>query len=219
MNDLYSGMGSLGQATAPELGTTNTTSLRETITQTDFSSQTSTTDVESIDLSAETENSSSDTTASLTSTTEIDDYISFYQTKKNEIEQEQKRLEDLQRAIDVFESGKSGFGLNRTNTTETFEGRDNTALEGIYDSSVIDTAIENYMKELSDSNASRAQWQELYDVLQQEQQKYTTNDIMNSVIPKTASSIDLNQYLEDIKKEMDKQPTVEFNKLEVLGDD
>ena len=133
--------------------------------------------------------------------------------------EQNKNVEDLQRAIDVFESGKSGFGLNRTNTTETFEGRDNTALEGIYDSSVIDTAIENYMKELSDSNASRAQWQELYDVLQQEQQKYTTNDIMNSVIPKTASSIDLNQYLEDIKKEMDKQPTVEFNKLEVLGDD
>lgn len=51
MNDLYSGMGSLGQATAPELGTTNTTSLREAITQNDFSSQTSTTDVESIDLS------------------------------------------------------------------------------------------------------------------------------------------------------------------------
>ena len=93
MNDLYSGMGSLGQATAPELGTTNTTSLRETITQTDFSSQTSTTDVESIDLSAETENPSSDTT-SFTSTTEIDDYISFYQDKKKEIEQEQKLLEE-----------------------------------------------------------------------------------------------------------------------------
>lgn len=81
MNDLYSGMGSLGQATAPELGTTNTTSLRETITQTDFSSQTSTTDVESIDLSAETENSSSDTT-SFTSTTEIDEYICFIKPKR-----------------------------------------------------------------------------------------------------------------------------------------
>lgn len=133
--------------------------------------------------------------------------------------EQNKNVEDLQRAIDVFESGKSGFGLNRTNTTETFEGRDNTALEGIYDSSVIDTAIENYMKELSDSNASRAQWQELYDVLQQEQQKYTINDIVNSVIPKTTSSIDLTQYLEDIKKEIDKAPSVEFDKLEVLGDD
>ena len=131
-----------------------------------------------------------------------------------------KNIEDLQRAIDTFESGKSGFGLNETTSTEVFKIRDNKSLEDIYDSSIIDNAIENYIKELSDSNASSAKWQELYDALQQEQQKYeTSNSNYNSAIPETSSTINLTQYLEDIKKEIDKAPSVEFDKLEVLGDD
>ena len=131
-----------------------------------------------------------------------------------------KNIEDLQRAIDTFESGKSGFGLNETTSTEAFKIRDNKSLEDVYDSSIIDNAIENYIKELSDSNASSAKWQELYDALQQEQQKYeTSNSNYNSAIPETSSTINLTQYLEDIKKEIDKAPSVEFNKLEVLGDD
>ena len=131
-----------------------------------------------------------------------------------------KNIEDLQRAIDTFESGKSGFGLNETTSTEAFKIRDNKSLEDVYDSSIIDNAIENYIKELSDSNASSAKWQELYDALQQEQQKYeTSNSNYNSAIPETSSTINLTQYLEDIKKEIDKAPSVEFDKLEVLGDD
>ena len=131
---------------------------------------------------------------------QVTEYINQFETTRD--------VSALQAAIDSYESGKSGFSLNETSTSN-FEFNNNSDLKSIYDSKVIENSIDNYIQELTKTNASSERWEQLHDILLQEQQKYEIANKNKTPIPKTASTLDINKYLTEISNKTNKTSTKE----------
>lgn len=116
-----------------------------------------------------------------------------------------KDLKSLSEALDIYESGKSGFKLNEIAGQEaqrdTLEAIDNSQLNKIYDSSKIKSSIAEYINMLKDSNTSESSWKNLQNILEDELEKYrVVNENGSKVISKTELTLDIQKYLDEIKQ-------------------
>lgn len=116
-----------------------------------------------------------------------------------------KDLKTLSEALDIYESGKSGFKLNeiagQEQQLDTLEAIDNSQLNKMYDSSKIKSSIEEYINMLKDSADSENSWKNLQDILEDELEKYrVVNENGTKLISQTELTVDIQKYLDEIKQ-------------------
>ncbi len=117
-----------------------------------------------------------------------------------------KNLEELESALNLYESNVSGFKLNtyvEEGKTDVTSSIDNSYIKelGLFDSKQIETNLQqalDYFKTL-DNNSEMVD--NYIEILKQVQYKYNiTNDMSNSLLANSKSDIDYNAYIEEALK-------------------
>ena len=117
-----------------------------------------------------------------------------------------KNLEELESALNLYESNVSGFKLNtyvEEGKTDVTSSIDNSYIKelGLFDSKQIETNLQQALEYYKTLDNNSEMVDNYIEILKQVQYKYDiTNSMRNSALANSKSDIDYNAYIEEALK-------------------